>query len=175
MTLRLVKPQPGHVEEWRRWRADPVSRRVMQLPGGDLDKWAKRLALALSDLSDRSGESYRWIGEVEGTPVGSVSFHFVDWNHLACEIGYVIAPERRGMGLGRQMVASGLDLGFAGGLERIMAFICTDNAASIRLVEDLGFRREGLLRRHAVIEGERRDHYLHALLKEEWRPAVPRS
>lgn len=66
------------------------------------------------------------------------------------------------------MLAALLDLGFSAGLERIMALICTDNDASIGLVEGLGFTREGQFRRHAVIERERRDHYLYALLKEEW-------
>lgn len=168
MTLRLVKPEPRHVDAWWRWRTDPVSRRYMHLPAGGLDEWAAKLAEAKSDLADRSGELYRWICEVDGRPVGSLSLSYVDWIQLSCEVGYLVAPEMRGKGHGRPMVAAGLDLGFAAGLERIMAFICTDNDASVRLVEGLGFTREGLLRRHAVIEGERRDHYLYAMLKDEW-------
>ncbi|MBM3549795.1 MAG: GNAT family N-acetyltransferase [Alphaproteobacteria bacterium] len=168
MTLRLIKPEPRHVAEWRCWRTDPVARRFMYLPAGDLDEWAAKLATAKSDLADRSGELYRWIAEVDGTPLGSVSLSYVDWDQLFCEVGYVMAPEARGKGHGKAMVAATLDLGFSSGIERIMAFICTDNPASIRLVESLGFCREGLLRRHAIIEGERRDHYLYAMLKEEW-------
>jgi RimJ/RimL family protein N-acetyltransferase len=105
-------------------------------------------------------------------PVGAVSLSDVDWIHRFGEVGYMIAPESRGRGHGRAMVAAALHLGFSGGLERITAGICTDNAASIRLVEGLGFQREGLLRRHAIIEGQRRDHFLYALLKEEWRPPL---
>jgi RimJ/RimL family protein N-acetyltransferase len=169
MTLRLAKPEPRHFEEWRRWRTDPAARRFMYMPATGLDEWAEKLLSAKSDLSDRSGELYRWIGEVDGTPLGSLSLSYVDWNHLSCEVGYLVAPEARGKGHGRAMVAATLDLGFSAGIERIMAFICTDNPASIRLVEGLGFQREGLLRRHAIINGERRDHYLYAMLKDEWR------
>ena len=169
MPLRLVEPEPQHMAEWRRWRTDPVSRRFMYLPADGLDTWAAKLASAKSDLSDRSGELYRWIAEFDDVAVGSVSLSYVDWNHLSCEVGYVMAPERRQQGLGRPMVAAALSLGFSAGLERMTAYICTDNHASIRLVESLGFQREGLLRRHAIIEGERRDHYLYAVLKEEWR------
>ena len=169
MALRLVKPEPRHAAEWRRWRTDADSRRFMYLPAGGLDEWAAKLALAKSDLADKSGELYRWIAEIDGEPVGSLSLSSVDWIHRSCEVGYVIAPEMRGKGHGRPMVAAGLDLGFGGGLERITAYICTDNDASVRLAEGLGFKREGLLRRHAIIEGERRDHYLYAILEEEWR------
>jgi RimJ/RimL family protein N-acetyltransferase len=172
MKLRLVKPEPRHVAKWRRWRTDPIARRFMYLPAAGLDEWAEKLAAAKSDLADRSGDLYRWIAEVDGTPIGSLSLSYVDWTQLHCEIGYLTAPEARGRGYGKTMVAATLDLGFAAGLERIMAFICTDNEPSVRLVEALGFRREGLLRRHAIIEGERRDHYLYALLQEEWRPAA---
>ena len=171
MSLCLVKPEPRHFSEWRRWRTDPDSRRFMYLPAGGLDEWAAKLAEAKSDLADKTGELYRWIAEVDGLPIGSLSLSYVDWIQRFCEVGYVIAPEMRRKGHGRPMVAAGLDLGFANGLERIMAYICTDNDASVRLVEGLGFRREGLLRRHAIIEGERRDHYLYAILKEEWPSA----
>ncbi len=169
MTLRLVAPEPRHVEGWWRWRRDPDSRRFMALPAGDLAEWAEKLAKAKTDPSDRSGELYRWMAEDDGVPVGSVTLAYVDWNHLFAELGYVVAPEARGKGHGRAMAAAALTLGFAAGLERVMAFICTDNPASIALVEGLGFQREGLLRRHAVIEGERRDHYLYGLLRGEWR------
>ncbi|MSP49172.1 MAG: N-acetyltransferase [Alphaproteobacteria bacterium] len=169
MTLRLVEPEPRHTEGWRRWRTDPDSRRFMALPAGDLSAWAKKLAKAKTDLADRTGGLYRWMAEDDGVPVGSVSLSSVDWNHLSGEVGYVIAPEMRGKGYGRAMAEAALALGFAGELERITAYICTDNPASIGLAERLGFQREGLLRRHAVIEGARRDHYLYGLLKEEWK------
>ena len=94
MAVRLVAPEPCHAEAWRRWRTDPESRRFMYLPGGGLDEWAVRLAAAKSDLA----ELYRWIAEVDGTPVGSVAFSYVDWIHLLCEVGYVMAPEARGKG-----------------------------------------------------------------------------
>lgn len=169
MALRLVKPEPRHVEGWWRWRTDPASRRFMALPAGDLAEWAEKLAKAKTDMSDRSGELYRWMAEDDGVPVGSVTLAYVDWNHLFAELGYVIAPEARGKGYGRAMASAALALGFAGGLERVTAYICTDNPASIGLAESLGFQREGLLRRHAIIEGERRDHYLYGLLREDWR------
>jgi RimJ/RimL family protein N-acetyltransferase len=170
-TVKLVAPEPRHADAWRRWRTDPVTRRFFPLPAGAPEGWPAKLAASKSDLSDRSEGPYRWIAEVEGVAVGCVTLAYIEWMHLFCEIDYVIAPEARGKGHGRAMVGCAIDRAFAGGLERVTAFIGTGNVASVRLVEGLGFRREGLLRRHAIIEGERRDHYLYALLKEEWRPS----
>jgi ribosomal-protein-alanine N-acetyltransferase len=55
-------------------------------------------------------------------------------------------------------------------LHRLEANIQPGNTASIRLVERLGFRREGLSPRYLKINGRWRDHERWALLAEEWRP-----
>ena len=51
------------------------------------------------------------------------------------------------------------------------AHIEPDNAASLRLAERLGFRREGLMRDQLFVEGKPRDALLYALLRPEWPPA----
>jgi ribosomal-protein-alanine N-acetyltransferase len=42
-----------------------------------------------------------------------------------------------------------------------------ENRASLRVVEKLGFRYEGLRRRFIHIDGDWRDHYCFALVREE--------
>jgi len=54
-------------------------------------------------------------------------------------------------------------------LHRVEANIQPENVASIRLVERLGFRREGFSPRYLKIGGRWRDHVRYALLAEEWR------
>ena len=56
------------------------------------------------------------------------------------------------------------------GLHRIEASCLSANAASIRLLEKLGFRREGLARRYLMINGHWQDHLLYALLEDDPRP-----
>ena len=53
-------------------------------------------------------------------------------------------------------------------LQRVFATIDLDHQASIRLVERLGFTREGIRRQDASIRGEWRDSLVHALLESEW-------
>jgi ribosomal-protein-alanine N-acetyltransferase len=56
------------------------------------------------------------------------------------------------------------------GLHRLEANIQPANVRSIRLVERLGFRSEGLSKSYLKIGGRWRDHERWALLREEWRP-----
>ena len=53
------------------------------------------------------------------------------------------------------------------GLHRIEANVRPDNAASLRVVEKIGFTRESLHRRYLWIDGDWRDHVGLALLRED--------
>lgn len=55
------------------------------------------------------------------------------------------------------------------GLRRIEAACLPDNAASVRLLEKTGFRREGLAREYLSINGVWRDHLLYARLEGDGR------
>jgi [ribosomal protein S5]-alanine N-acetyltransferase len=54
-------------------------------------------------------------------------------------------------------------------LHRVEANVQLDNQASLRLVERLGFRREGYSPRYLKLGGRWRDHERWALLADEWR------
>jgi ribosomal-protein-alanine N-acetyltransferase len=56
------------------------------------------------------------------------------------------------------------------GLHRLQAFIHPDYAPSLKLIEKLGFRREGLLRENLRVSEEWRDDLLYARLSTD-RPA----
>ena len=53
------------------------------------------------------------------------------------------------------------------GLIRIDALVRTDNAASVRVLEKVGYQREGLLRRAVLQGGVPVDHLLYAVLLED--------
>jgi ribosomal-protein-alanine N-acetyltransferase len=53
-------------------------------------------------------------------------------------------------------------------LHRVEAAAQPNNAASIRVLERLGFTREGFARRYLKINGTWEDHVLFALLAEDW-------
>ena len=49
--------------------------------------------------------------------------------------------------------------------------VIVDNTASQRVLERLGFRREGLLRGYFVLDQQRVDNYVYAILRSDWLPA----
>lgn len=55
-------------------------------------------------------------------------------------------------------------------LNRVQAETDTRNAASARVLEKLGFVREGTLREDCVVNGEASDSWLYGLIRREWRP-----
>jgi [ribosomal protein S5]-alanine N-acetyltransferase len=84
------------------------------------------------------------------------------------QVGYWI--DRAAAGHGIMPTALALVVGHAfshAGLHRVEAAIRPENAASRRVVEKLGFRREGLLERYLAIDGAYRDHIVFALTVED--------
>lgn len=57
-------------------------------------------------------------------------------------------------------------------LHRLEAACLPSNTASIRLLEKVGFTREGFARRYLRINGVWQDHFLYAMLTEDPRPSV---
>jgi hypothetical protein len=56
-------------------------------------------------------------------------------------------------------------------LNRVQAETDTRNVASARVLEKLGFVREGLLREDCVVNGEVSDSWVYGLIRREWRPS----
>jgi [ribosomal protein S5]-alanine N-acetyltransferase len=66
-------------------------------------------------------------------------------------------------------VRAGVDAAFEElALHRGQAAVIPRNGASIRVLEKVGFREEGLALRHLQIAGVREDHALYAITAEEW-------
>ncbi|MGI5348815.1 GNAT family N-acetyltransferase [Streptomyces sp. CA-250714] len=93
----------------------------------------------------------------------------------AGKLGYALAPSEWGKGYATDAARTLIQFGFRDlGLHRISAAIGPDNAQSIKLVEALGFTREGVLRDHVFTNGAWRDSVLYSLLEPEWTAAEER-
>ena len=90
-------------------------------------------------------------------------------------IGYWVSERFAGKGLTPTAVALASDhCYFTVGLHRIEICIRPENEPSLRVVEKLGFRYEGLRRRYIHINGDWRDHFCFALTVEELPTGVLR-
>ncbi len=101
--------------------------------------------------------------------IGTCTLFANDEKHKRTEIGYVIGRDHWRQGFAGEIVPRIIDFAFNElGLHRIEADIDPRNTGSIRIVERLGFQREGLLRERYHVDGEIQDSAFFGLLKSDW-------
>jgi ribosomal-protein-alanine N-acetyltransferase len=107
--------------------------------------------------------------EYQGEVVGQLNVANILYGSVSSAvIGYWVVPEVAGKGVTPTAVALVSDYLFnVVGLHRVEIDIRPENVASLRVVEKLGFRFEGLKERFIHINGAWRDHYVFALTQEE--------
>jgi len=108
------------------------------------------------------------------TAVGFVRYSmtsFPDGDNPYPEIGFGVPEEdARGKGYGQEGVELLVEYLFSGyPVERIVAFTDADNLPAQHLMENLGFKREGVIRRGYFRDGGWHDIYMYGILREEFR------
>lgn len=105
----------------------------------------------------------------DGQLIGDIGLHFLE-DDAQMEIGYTLAPEHQGQGFATEAVKAVLDFIFVNlGKHRVTASVDPENISSIRLLEKLGFRREGHFIKSVLIRGEWCDDVIYAMLRDEWK------
>ena len=117
----------------------------------------------------RDGGGVPLVMEYEGEIAGQLNVWGIARGSLAsATIGYWVSERFAGHEITPVSVALATDLCFNElGIHRMEICIRPENRASLRVVEKLGFRYEGLRRRYIHIDGDWRDHYAFALVREE--------
>jgi RimJ/RimL family protein N-acetyltransferase len=102
---------------------------------------------------------------VDGQPVGGVGLMLQeDIQRCGAEIGYWLGRDFWGRGLATAAVRAVTDHAFRGhGLVRVYATVFAENAASVRVLEKVGYRLEGRLRRAAIKDGVVHDTLMYAI------------
>ena len=85
------------------------------------------------------------------------------------EIGYITCLHRQGEGVASECATALIAHLFDTGARKITAEVDCENAASIRLLEKLGFAREAHFREHEVTHIGLRDVYMYGLLAADRR------
>ncbi len=119
--------------------------------------------------ASRRGESYGWVITTGRIMIGHITLSQVVRASLQSgTVGYWVSRTHAGQGVAPRAVALVCDHAFSAlGLHRIEINIRPENAASLRVVDKLGFRDEGVRRRYLHIQGDWRDHRTFALTTEE--------
>jgi len=148
-----------------------------------LEAQAARVALGLSAFDNDT--AYRW-WLVDATRAGGArmpssevevigSLHFSQVARGAFQsamLGYALDEAHVGRGLMNEAIVAGLAEVFSPrvNLHRVQAAYRPENVRSGRVLERLGFRKEGLAPEYLYIDGAWRDHVLTAKIRDD-RPA----
>lgn len=150
---RYLYTEPFTREEAREALADRMRRVALEAEGDRLV-----LAVVLRD---------------SGAVIGDVVLVWLSEEHRQGELGFTLHPDHHGRGYAGEAAVELLRLGFEElGLHRIIGRCDGRNAASARLMERLGMRREAHLRENEFVKGEWTDELVYALLASEWRGAA---
>lgn len=168
VTIRPVRPSDAALLD--RWRLEPSVREHQPLSEASTAELLADLQRQRSDdLYASRGQKYQWLVLNELEPAGWITLVIINWSHGLGEIGYALATEfqRRGlMAEGLELLLS--DLFERTTLRRLEARCAVANRASQRVLEKVGFEREGRLRDYFLLRGQAVDNYLYAILERDW-------
>ncbi|MFE0755975.1 GNAT family N-acetyltransferase [Inquilinus sp. NPDC058860] len=164
--LRLEPLRPGHAEPLFDGLADPALYRfIPQQPPADaaaLRARFERLAARRSPAGDQAWLNWAVRVAADGTYAGLVEATVGSGG--AADIAYFVFRGRQGRGIGRRAVGAVVEaLAAEPAITAIGASIDTRNAASVTLVEALGFERTGLVRDADHFKGGSSDEYRYQL------------
>ena len=155
----------SHPEVMRYWGAPPLADRdaALQLVNEIHDGFRRQAAL-------KWGIARRTDDQI----IGTTTLFNLSFDNHRCELGYGLDRAEWGKGYMQEALRALLDYAFnVLDLHRLEADVDPRNENSIRIVEKLGFQREGYLRERWQVNGEIQDALFFGLLRPEWQKLQP--
>lgn len=160
---RLLRRNQAHLQPW-----NPATR-----PGEDPTSITEISNLVLRTRREwKAGRSFSFMVALRAAPdrlIGKIGLTGVMRGAMhGAYLGYWMDVDHLNAGLCTEGIQRVLDFAFdTAELHRIQAAIMPRNARSLRVIDKLGFRREGYAERYLQIAGVWEDHILFARTREE--------
>lgn len=149
-----------------------VNRWLVRVPKPYTLKCAKDWIRSVStQIKNDTGLPYS-IHHIESNQIiGGMALQNINRSDRSAELGYWIVREFWGEGYAGEAGRLLCRYAFSNKqrLHRLYAWVHSENAASIRVAEKLGFVREGTCRQANKITGRWKDDYLYAMLKSDFK------
>ena len=157
---RVRRENVEHVGQW-----EPTA------PGGVGPRVTYRQYVRGLNREAREGRILPFVIEVQGELAGQMHlFGIVRGSLLSGAAGYWVSQRHAGLGVATRSLAMLCEYAFVtAGLHRVEVNIRPENAASLKVVDHLRFRDEGLRQRYLHSNGAWRDHRTFALTADEVR------
>lgn len=151
--------------------SDPKMMRYWSTPAMTERAEAEELVEGIHEqFGSKSGFQWGVERKSDGQLLGTCTLFHVDARNMRAELGYCLASDYWNQGYMREALTALLKFSFETlKLRRLEADVDPRNESSLRILDKLGFRREGLLRERWNVDGEIQDSTFLGLLAKEWR------
>ena len=159
--LKLRSARPDDLEAMHAVLSDPRATRWWSTPPHET---LNETRVWLDSMIANGPDQPDFVIERDGVVIGKAGF----WK--LPEVGYILHPDHWGQGFAGEAVEAAIGHVFATrDIEELTADVDPENAASIRLLERLGFIRTGFAERTWNIAGEWKDSLYYGLSRADWR------
>jgi len=164
------------------YAADPLVTRFTGFGPNTTEETRDFLArsIAAGSVIPRQNYAFAVIEQDSGRLIGGCGLEQCDGTGQHYTFGYVFHRDWWGRGFGKEAAAALVQFGFDSlQANRLWAYVFVGNAASARILEGLGFRREGLALHSQYLRNAWHDILTFGQLRSEWltatSPAIKRS
>jgi ribosomal-protein-alanine N-acetyltransferase len=128
-------------------------------------------AMVLINTIDKkleTNEGINWAITLKGndTLIGFIGHHEIKWQHFRSEIGYMLSPEFKGIGIITEAIKLIVEYGFNEmSMHSLEAIIDPENIGSARVLENNNFIKEAHFKENKFYDGKFMDAVIYSLLK----------
>ena len=158
--LKLRSARPGDLEAMHAVLSDPRATRWWSTPPHES---LEQTRVWLDSMIANGPDQPDFVIERDGAVIGKAGF----WR--LPEVGYILHPDHWGQGLAGEAVGASIEHVFSTrALDDLVADVDPGNAASIRLLERLGFVQTGSAKATIEIAGVWMDSLYYGLSRSRW-------
>lgn len=169
--LKLIQLNEAHLDDlFAIYQEEESMKYWDEFPHKNKEQTRELLQLFEKRIED--GKGLCWgivLKENEHKVIGTISYNRYRRNGVAT-IGYILAQKYWNKGIMTEALKEFIKYGFATlGVHRIEAHVEPGNVVSEKLLEKIGFQKEGLLRERHYYKGKHYDAIFYGLLKTDKR------
>ncbi len=170
MNIKIIPPNVDYALEFYQWRNEPSTLKFNPVKNRTLEELKEILRNSPTCLSPLDTKAvHRWFIDLDDKIVGTVSLSEIDVQMGTAEIGYMIGEAHHNRGIATAALRTWTSFIFQNtDLRKLTASVSDQNLASIRVLEKVGYKREGLLREHYLIQEIPTNEVVFGLLRKEW-------
>ena len=169
MEFKLQSIDKKYYSEIYSWRSDPYAIEHNPFAPCDFELFSEIFSSYSSSLDEiYNGKDRKWIILQNDIVASVMGLSAINAMMKTAEIGYQVNPIMRNQGIGTKAVHTLVKAVFDHTeIRKMTATISSANLPSRKIVEKVGFKQEGLLRKHFIIQGKEVDEAVYGIFREE--------